>query len=100
MRKDAGLNGDLDRLPQLSWLLFLRAFSDRAEAFRAVEEPDYRPALDEPYRWESWGADESRTGEPFLKFVNDELLPYLRGLKGERESDPRNVISAIFQGCK
>ena len=26
MRKDAGLNGDLDRLPLLSWLLFLRAF--------------------------------------------------------------------------
>lgn len=26
MRKDAGLNGDLDRIPQLAWLLFLRAF--------------------------------------------------------------------------
>ncbi len=24
MRKDAGLNGDLDRLPQLSWILFLK----------------------------------------------------------------------------
>jgi len=24
MRKDAGLNGDLDRIPQLAWLLFLR----------------------------------------------------------------------------
>ena len=23
MRKDAGLNGELDRLPQLAWLLFL-----------------------------------------------------------------------------
>ena len=26
MRKDAGLNGDLDRIPQLAWLLFLKAF--------------------------------------------------------------------------
>ena len=24
MRKDAGLSGELDRLPQLSWLLFLK----------------------------------------------------------------------------
>lgn len=31
MRKDAGLNGYLDRLPQLSWLLFLRAFDERVE---------------------------------------------------------------------
>ena len=28
MRKDAGLNGDLDRIPQLAWLLFLKAFDD------------------------------------------------------------------------
>jgi len=28
MRKDAGLNGDLDRLPQLSWILFLKCYDD------------------------------------------------------------------------
>ena len=28
MRKDAGLNGDLDRLPQLSWVLFLKSYDD------------------------------------------------------------------------
>jgi len=28
MRKDAGLSGDLDRLPQLSWLLFLKCYDD------------------------------------------------------------------------
>ncbi len=28
MRKDAGLNGDLDRLPQLSWMLFLKCYDD------------------------------------------------------------------------
>jgi type I restriction enzyme M protein len=97
MRKDAGLNGDLDRLPQLTWLLFLRAFSDRAEAFREVEDRNYKPALEEQYRWERWGTDDSFTGEPFLKFVNESLLPYLRTLKGEQDNDPRNVISAIFR---
>ena len=25
MRKDAGLNGDLDRIPEFSWILFLKA---------------------------------------------------------------------------
>ena len=28
MRKDAGLNGDLDRLPQLSWMMFLKCYDD------------------------------------------------------------------------
>ncbi len=30
MRKDAGLNGDIDRIPQLAWLLFLRGFDGGA----------------------------------------------------------------------
>ncbi|MGH9565554.1 MAG: N-6 DNA methylase, partial [Candidatus Angelobacter sp.] len=97
MRKDAGLNGDLDRLPQLSWLLFLRAFSERVDGFRAIEDLGYEPALDEQYRWEKWGANEDFTGDSFLGFVNGELLPYLRKLKGGGDDDPRNVISAIFQ---
>lgn len=28
MRNDAGLNGDLDRIPQLSWIMFLKCFDD------------------------------------------------------------------------
>jgi type I restriction enzyme M protein len=97
MRKDAGLNGDLDRLPQLSWLLFLRAFSERVDGFRAMEDLDYEHALDERHRWEKWGANEDFTGDTFLEFVNGDLLPYLRELKGSGDGDPRNVISAIFQ---
>ena len=37
MRKDAGLNGELDRIPQLAWLLFLKAF-DGLEQKREVTE--------------------------------------------------------------
>ncbi len=97
MRKDAGLNGDLDRLPQLSWLLFLRAFHERVDGLRTMEDLDYEPAIEERYRWDKWGADENFTGEGFLTFVNTELLPYLRGLEGKGEDDPRNYISAIFK---
>ena len=44
MRKDAGLNGDLDRIPQLAWLLFLRAF-DGLEQNREVTEENFVPRL-------------------------------------------------------
>lgn len=99
MRKDAGLNGDLDRLPQLSWLLFLKAF-DATEAERKTEAEIsgevYEPAIEKPYRWRDWAADPDFTGDELLGFVNNELLPHLKNLHGD-EGDPRNVLSEVFK---
>ncbi len=36
MRKDKGLNGDLDRLPMLTWIMFLK-FLDDMEQIREQE---------------------------------------------------------------
>ncbi len=97
MRKDAGLNGDLDRIPQLAWLLFLKAF-DGLEENREITEENFRPAIEAPYRWRDWAADPNgRTGEALLTFVNNELLPYLRGLSGAGAHDPRDVLAAVFK---
>jgi type I restriction enzyme M protein len=98
MRKDAGLNGDLDRIPQLAWLLFLRAF-DALEQRRELTERDYRPAIEEPYRWRDWAADpvSGRTGTELLEFVDGNLLPYLRELIGSGQHDPRDTLAAVFK---
>lgn len=97
MRKDAGLNGDLDRIPQLAWILFLKAF-DGLEQDREITEADHRSAIEAPYRWRDWASDpHGRTGEALLEFVNGELLPYLRGLTGTHEHDPRDVLAAVFR---
>ncbi len=54
MRKDKGLNGDLDRLPLLTWIMFLK-FLDDLEQQRAQEakfaNKRFRPAIESPYRW-------------------------------------------------
>lgn len=98
MRKDAGLNGDLDRIPQLAWLLFLKAF-DGLEERREIVTRKFRPAIDEPFRWRDWAADSvnGRTGEELIEFVNNELLPYLRSLTGTGKDDPRDVLAAVFK---
>jgi type I restriction enzyme M protein len=97
MRKDAGLSGDLDRIPQLAWLLFLKAF-DGLEENREVTEAQFRPAIDPPYRWRDWAADPNGpTGDALLEFVNNNLLPYLRGLSGTGAHDPRDVLAAVFR---
>ena len=97
MRKDAGLNGELDRLPQMAWLLFLKAFDDLEEQ-RAVEQRNYTSILDDDLRWSSWAGANNRTGEALLRFVNSTLLPSLRGLKGTgRAADPRDTLARVFQ---
>jgi len=98
MRKDAGLSTDVDRIPQLSWILFLKCFDDLEERRRLLGRR-HRDATEAPYRWRDWAADEDRglTGEELLEFVNGDLFPYLRGLVGTEEGDQRDVIAAIFR---
>src|SRR6266542_7154355 len=99
MRKDAGLNGDLDRLPQLSWILFLKCYDDlelRREEDAKLSRQTYKPVIPPPYRWRDWASDEDNgaTGEELIKFVNDGLLPALRSLSG---SDERLKVAEVFK---
>jgi len=99
MRKDAGLSGELDRLPQLSWVLFLKCYDD-LEQRRADEAilagKKHRPAIPSPYRWRDWAADPDRglTGPELIDFVNNKLLSALRELSG---SDEQVVIASLFR---
>ena len=99
MRKDAGLNGDLDRIPEFSWILFLKAFDD-LEQRREITEKDYKPAIRKPFRWRDLASDPDKgvTGDELLRFVNDNLFPHLRGLVGTNgERDQRAVIAEVFR---
>src|SRR5262249_51360025 len=54
MRKDKGLNGDLDRLPLLTWIMFLKFLDDREkleEARAGIAGKKYKSAVEAPYRW-------------------------------------------------
>src|SRR6202165_2965011 len=68
MRKDKGLNGDLDRLPMLTWIMFLK-FLDDMEQVREEEArlagKKFRQAIEPPYRWRDWASrsEERRVGK-------------------------------------
>ena len=98
MRKDAGLNGDTDRTPQLAWLLFLKAFDD-LELSRQTIDSNYIPVIDAPYRWQDWAASSTdrRSGDALLDFIGDKLLPHLKGLTGTGQAgDPSQTVADIF----
>jgi len=53
MRKDEGLSSDIDRIPQLSWMLFLKCFNDH-EKFRETKLINYKRVLPKNLRWDYW----------------------------------------------
>lgn len=100
MRTDPGLNGDLDRLPQLSWLLFLKAFDD-LERQREALEVDYQPLLADKHRWLQWAGNSRFTGDSLIDFVNDDLLPTLARLGDQRSSGPlARKVGDVFAGLE
>ena len=102
LRKDSGLSGDTDRLPQLTWLLFLKNFDDFEYAQEEEQGEAYEPIIAAPYRWRDWAAVEDRTqrltGDELLDFVNNHLLPYLGRISGSSDRDIRTIVGTIFQG--
>ncbi|MBX3352754.1 MAG: N-6 DNA methylase [Phycisphaeraceae bacterium] len=109
--KDAGCNSELDYAEQTSWLLFLKYLDDleRDRATRAeLSGKRYTYLLDPPHRWSAWAAprnasgafdhDNALTGDDLVRFVNQDLFPYLRGFK-QRASGPGTIeykIGEIF----
>ena len=82
MRKDAGTYGDAQRLEQLGWMFFLKIFDDREKELELLRD-DYRSPLPQSLRWSTWATDEEGiTGDALLDFINNLLLPRLKGLTG------------------
>jgi len=93
MRRD-GLT-ILGYMEQLSWLIFLKIFEDLEKNYKLeaeFEEREYEPIIDPKFSWSSWARKDMRA-EDLKNFIERDLLPYLRELKGSRE---RNLIATVF----
>ena len=113
--KEAGCTTELDYTEQTSWMLFLKYLDDleqeRAMEAELVGKP-YEFLIDEPHRWSSWAGpkkadgsfdhDSALTGDDLIKFVKDDLFPYLGGFK-QRANSPHTIeykIGEIFGEIK
>src|SRR6266850_8611161 len=116
MRKDKGLNGDLDRLPMLTWIMFLKFLDDleiQREGEAKLAGKKFKPAIEPPYRWRDWAAKaDGITGDELLAFINNEettlpngkkgagLFRYLRQLTSSNGDNRRDVIATVFKGVQ
>ena len=92
MRKDAGVDGDAQRIGQLGWMLFLKIFDDRQKELELLQK-DYRPVIPKKYRWRNWAEDpEGITGEELLDFVNNDLFRALKNISVSQNGDQRALV--------
>lgn len=82
MRNDAGINGDAQRIEQITWLLFLKVYDAKEQDWEWDDE-DYVSIIPEECRWQNWAVDDksgrAMTGDVLLNFVNNTLFPVLKG---------------------
>lgn len=97
MRQDAGIDGDAQRIGQLTWLFFLKIFDDR-EYETELLDGDYRSPIPEDLRWRTWATPrEGITGDELLDFVNNKLFPTLKQFAESATSGRTRVIGNVFQ---
>lgn len=104
LRTDDGISGAVHYTETLSWLLYLKFFDDKEKERKAQYEltgEDYHALLKKEYQWSVWtDPKKGKSGKELTKWVNEELIPYLAALKGTKEGDPRDIISAIFKNVQ
>ncbi len=115
LRTEAGCTTELDYTEQTSWLLFLRYLDgleqDRADEAK-LEGKRYAYIFEKPYRWETWAAPKTKsgeldhnaamTGDDLVDFVNDTLFPYLRKFT-QKAAGPDTIeykIGEVFSEIK
>ena len=101
MRNDAGVNGDAQRIEQMTWILFLKIY-DYQEGNWEFDEDDYKSIIPEDLRWRNWAVDnkdgKALTGDDLLDFVNNRLFPGLKNLE-LNENSKRNeiIVKEVFE---
>lgn len=97
MRKDAGVDGDAQRISQLGWMLFLKIFDEKENDWEITNE-DYRSPIRKDLRWRNWAADEEgMTGDELLGFVNDTLFPTLKNMSLRNNKDAARMVRDVFE---
>jgi type I restriction enzyme M protein len=98
MRKDAGVDGDAQRISQLVWMIFLKVFDDH-ESQKEMMEDNYKSPIPARLRWRSWAKNpEGITGDVLLDFVNNDLFKTLKELPvAGKNAAISGVVRGVFE---
>ncbi|MBU2612548.1 MAG: type I restriction-modification system subunit M [Nanoarchaeota archaeon] len=96
MRKDPGVDGDAQRISQMTWMIFLKVF-DAMEEEKEAENSRYKSPLPEEIRWRNWASnDEGITGDELLNFINEKVFEKIKNLDVEI-SRKAVIVRQVFE---
>ena len=100
MRQDAGINGDAQRIEQMTWMFFLKVYDTQEETWE-YKDANYKSIIPENLRWRNWAVDEkdgqALTGEALLSFVNEKLFPTLKNLPVNADTPrAKSIVQETF----
>ena len=100
MRNDAGVNGDAQRIEQMTWLFFLKIYDAKEEEWE-FHDDSYESVIPERLQWRNWAHDNmdgnALTGDELLDFVNNDLFKTLSNLELEPDAPLRqSIVKSAF----
>ena len=97
MWKDAWVDGDAQRIGQLSWMLFLKIFDAREKELEILQK-GYKSILPDWLRWRDWAEDDEWiTWDALIDFVNNKLLPELKKIHTSDDRPMTYIIRNVFE---
>jgi len=97
MRKDAGVDGDAQRLSQLVWMIFLKVFDAQEQEYELFND-HYQSPIPEALRWRNWATNpEGITGETLLDFIDNTLFKTLKGFAIKAINPRQKMIGKVFE---
>jgi type I restriction enzyme M protein len=106
----------VDRLPLLTWVMFLKFLDDLEAVHEEEAELDgkrYQPIIEAPYRWRDWAArrtaspatscwpSSTRTRPPRRRHAAPAVrLPARPGRQRREKGSQREVIANVFKGVQ
>lgn len=104
MRNDAGVDGDAQRISQMTWMFFLKVYDAKEEEWEFYDE-SYKSLIPDELKWRNWAVDDHTnntiTGDKLLDLVNNHLFPVLKNLEISEETPLKQRIAKyVFEDAQ
>lgn len=104
MRNDAGVDGDAQRISQMTWMFFLKVY-DAKEQLWELNDEKYTSIIPEELKWHNWAIDEADgkalTGDALLDLINNKLFPTLKTLDITKDTPlKQRIVKYVFEDAQ